>query len=78
MSVLDDLLETHKKLEKDIKEIKSLIVSNDEEEVSSNYQLLLFEQYHTMEVLSTILFRRIQIEASKNTKSKNGENQNGK
>lgn len=78
MDDLDDLIEKHRQIEKEIKEIKDLIVSNDEEDVSSNYQLLLFEQYHTMEVLSTILFRRIQIETSKNTKSKNGENQNGK
>lgn len=78
MDYLDDLIEKHRQIEKEIKEIKDLIVSNDEEDVSSNYQLLLFEQYHTMEVLSTILFRRIQIETSKNTKLKNGENQNGK
>lgn len=78
MDDLDDLIEKHRQIEKEIKEIKDLIVSNDEEDVSSNYQLLLFEQYHTMEVLSTILFRRIQIETSKNTKLKNGENQNGK
>lgn len=78
MDNLDDLIEKHRQIEKEIKEIKDLIVSNDEEDVSSNYQILLFEQYHTMELLASIIFRRIQFATTKlGNELKNGENQNG-
>lgn len=65
MDDLDDLIEKHRQIEKEIKEIKDLIVSNDEEDVSSNYQILLFEQYHAMELLASVLFRRIQFATTK-------------
>lgn len=65
MDDLDDLIEKHRQIEKEIKEIKDLIVSNDEEDVSSNYQILLFEQYHAMELLASIIFRRIQFATTK-------------
>lgn len=74
MAELDDLIAKHRQIEKDIKEIKDLITSNDEEDVSSNYQILLFEQYHAMELLASIIFRRIQLATTKlGNELKNGE-----